>query len=188
MKKMFLVAAMSLVGLVAAFAGIDPQKMTLLEAIASKDVSYEMTALGGNQGQTLQIKLENKTAVPMLITVEPGTRMSSADTNQQDLLVVYACEIYIPAFSDKEVKLTAYCCEKKKSSPTEGTKFTVQGMERTNVMKFANYVNDRRFSTINIQNELWEVMKNPGEWIVPSVPSVAPASDTDEPEPASIEL
>src|ERR1043165_6994706 len=91
--------------------------ITLQQAMDQNLVKVKVKSLGGYQGETASMEIQNLTKNDLDIKVEPGRRLKSDKDEYQDLLVVREQEILVKANSRTTKNITGYCCESSDSGP-----------------------------------------------------------------------
>jgi len=115
----------------------------LAAAVAAKKVSVSFSGTGGSSGDSVMatVKLLDKNADPLELTIAPGTRLRSGNSSDQNMVVAgvkgemmggqsYRGSSTITASSTPSTYvLDAYCAEFEKDNPGSSTHFSVGSVD-----------------------------------------------------------
>lgn len=136
--------------------------MSLQEAINKNIVKVKIRSLGGYQGESTLMELQNLSKHAVKIIVEPGRKLVADDDKYQNLLVVRQQEILVNAGTKASKKITGYCCESSDSGPKSDLKYNVNTLADTSLVNLAKYINANyaQLSTNAIQQAIWAISNN----------------------------
>jgi hypothetical protein len=130
-------------------------RMTLERALAARAVSGKGISLGGHAGFCVSIQLGNLTRDSLFITVEAGRRLNSVDDRMQDLLVMKSATVALCPGDVKEIKLNAFCCQARNSSPSPRMMYSAGSLADSNLLKLAKFSEPANYDQRNVQSAIW---------------------------------
>jgi hypothetical protein len=138
--------------------------VTLQQAIDQNLVRVKIKSLGGYQGETASMEIQNLTKNDLDIKVEPGRRLKSDKDEYQDLLVVREQEILVKANSKATKTITGYCCESSDSGPGANLVYKANTMADTSLVRLAKYINTnfKQLGNTSIQQAIWAISDKHG--------------------------
>jgi hypothetical protein len=110
---------------------------------------------GGHQEYCIEMKVKNISDQAVTIEIEPGRRLVADTVSDQDMLIVKDQTIALAAGQTIMAKLYAFCCQKKDRSPAKGHSFKVGTMASAALVKLAQFISKKNFSTTAVQNAIW---------------------------------
>jgi hypothetical protein len=134
--------------------------LTLELAITRKFIKVEISSLGGHQGFCVHMKVKNLLKDSLELLLEPGSLLQANDNQQQNLLVVKECHVFLKANEEQTVNIKAYCCEATKFSPTKGAKYGYKQWADSQLVALANYLNTHIFNKEAEQDAVWAISNN----------------------------
>ena len=127
-----------------------------IETLATQGlVHVNITGLGGYQEECVQFNLTNNTGDSLYGFVEPGRRLLSDNTGEQDILIVKELEFALAPNETKAVSGIGFCCQSDNSSPSEGSGFQLGKMANDDWQSLAQLINKSDYPTSAIQNAIW---------------------------------
>lgn len=130
--------------------------LSVENALERNWVSVTFTGNGLYKGECVDMTIKNLTGFDTTIWVEAGRRLTSVDTNEQDILVVRALFVELKSMEQKTVPLFGFCAQSHKSAPLEGAVFNVGYMEEEPVIKLAEYIDANRNLPLSaVQHAVW---------------------------------
>jgi hypothetical protein len=138
--------------------------VTLQQAIDQHLVKVKIKSLGGYQGETANMEIQNLTKNDLEIKVEPGRRLKSDKDKYQDLLVVREQQILVKAYSKAAKTITGYCCESSDSGPAANLNYKANIMADTSLVRLAKYINAnfKQLGSTSIQQAIWAISDKHG--------------------------
>jgi len=136
--------------------------MSLQEAMNKNIIKVKIKSLGGYQGESTIMELQNISKNNLKIIVEPGRKLLADDEKYQNLLVVKQEEILVNAGSKATRKITGFCCESSDSGPKSDLKYKPNNMADTSLVHLAKYINHNygQLTTSAIQQAIWAISNN----------------------------
>jgi hypothetical protein len=110
---------------------------------------------GGHQEYCIEMKVKNISDQALTVEIEPGRRLVADTVSDQDMLIVKDQTIALAAGQTFIAKLYAFCCQKKDRSPAKGHSFKVGTMASAALVKLAQFISKKNFSTSAVQNAIW---------------------------------
>lgn len=111
-------------------------------------------------GSCIKISLQNLTAAPLSIQLEPGLFLSSDDTMFQRMMMVDNRLIAISPKGNKSAAVNAFCSQMHKGAPLEDIAFNPSGSADGNLLTLANYIIKKKFKSYAVQNAIWAITDN----------------------------
>jgi len=138
--------------------------ITLQQAMDKKLVKVKIKSLGGYQGESASMEIQNLTKNDLNIKVEPGRRLKSDKDQYQDLLVVREQEILVKANSRSTKNITGYCCESSDCGPGANLSYKANVMADTSLVRLATYINNnfKQLGNTSIQQAIWAISDKHG--------------------------
>ena len=124
-------------------AAVSVRAEELAAAVAAKKVSVSFSGTGGSSGDsvTATVKLLDKNADPLDLTIAPGTRLRSGNSSDQNMVVAgvkgemmggqsyRGSSTIIARSTPSTYVLDAYCAEFEKDNPGPSTHFSVGSVD-----------------------------------------------------------
>lgn len=117
-----------------------PAVLDLATALAQKAIAFEMTSMGGHQGECVKISGRSLTGKPLRVRIPQGQFVEPADSAMQTLVVA---ESQILVFSPKtpvEALLKTFCVQAGDGSPMTGTRFAVGALAPEQLRKLLQFI------------------------------------------------
>jgi hypothetical protein len=134
--------------------------LTLKQALDKKYVKAEARSLGGYQGYCIQLQLKNLSKETLHITVEAGRRLNSLDEQYQDILIVKEELIVLNTKEYKCFSVKGYCCQAANRCPVKQSKYDLNKLADSNLVKVARYLSANEFDQSAEQEAVWAVSDN----------------------------
>lgn len=153
---------LSIATLLFAFSSVTTNTITLQEALDKNIVKVKIKSLGGYQGQSTLMELQNTSKNSYKIIVEPGRKLVADDDKYQNLLVVKQEEILVNAGTKASAKITGFCCESSDAGPKSNLNYKPNALANPGLVNLANYINNNygQLSTTAIQQAIWCISNN----------------------------
>jgi hypothetical protein len=136
------------------------KQLTLQQALDLKYVKAEANSLGGYQGYCIQLQVKNLSKESLCITVEAGRRLNSLDDQYQDILIVSEEIIVLNVKEQKSVSVKGYCCQAANRCPAKQSKYDINKLADSNLVKVAKYLSANEFDQSAEQEAVWAVSDN----------------------------
>ncbi len=138
--------------------------ITLQHAMDQNLVKVKVKSLGGYQGESASMEIQNLTKNDLDIKIEPGRRLKADKDQYQDLLIVREQEILVKAHSKATKNITGYCCESSDSGPGANLGYKPNKMADSSLVRLAKYINAnyKQLGTTSIQQAIWAISNNHG--------------------------
>jgi hypothetical protein len=157
MKRQLLIAgALAPCVFFSAFSTV-PTSVSLTEAFQSPDLSVSLSSLGNSSSECVNLELVNLSNHDVILHVDPGIRLTSANTNEQDILLTKPIDVLVKAGSSEMTNLVGFCCQSSNSTPSEGALFTLADNTNEELNQVAQYVADNDFSPSMSQAAIWSI-------------------------------
>lgn len=134
--------------------------LTLQVALDKKYVKAEAKSLGGYQGYCIQLQLKNLSKESLYITVEAGRRLNSLDDQYQDILIVKEEVIVLNSKEQKIFSVKGYCCQANNRCPLKQSKYDINKLGDSNLVKVAKYLSANEFDQGAEQEAVWALSDN----------------------------
>jgi hypothetical protein len=141
-------------------ANARPLRLTLQEALDRKIIKGEAESLGGHSGACMQLCLRNLSADPVIIIIEPGRRLKALDENNQDILIVKEETVHLKSKERRIVIVTGFCCEKSDLSPDEKSKYALNTMADSALVRIARHLDSAAYERATAQSAVWAISDN----------------------------
>ena len=139
------------------------KSIPVLDAAKKGLIKVEVKGKGGYTGDVIEMNITNISGKDLELLLEPGLRLDSKDSTQQDILV-NRTETFVLAKGKKKVlAVSGMCCQAHNHSPKKESKFSIGKMADSLLIKMANFINEKKFySNSAAQHGVWVISdKNP---------------------------
>ena len=144
----------------------------LEQFIADDDLSVQLTNPGKHMGESIVLEVTNDGYAPRTFSLPAGWVFDSVDEGTQNLLLVRAVELEVPAGATVSIACEAYCVEPNKSGPGRGAPYLIGYMGGESTTQLARFIDAHRFrDQAAILSALWATL---GERPVGSIKSDDP--------------
>lgn len=147
-----------IVSLLASFSKNSSQNLSIFEAIKNKQVQFSAVSNGSHSGSSITIKIEKLKNIKSII-IPSGTRFKSEFDDDQDLITVDD-EIIVLNSKSSNHTIDGFCVQRENRSPSVESHFTIVKESNENLIKIANYLNNKSFDEDVKQTALWCVSNN----------------------------
>ncbi len=131
--------------------------VTLQDAICRKLISGTGKGLGGYQGYCVELQLRSLVPDSLVIAVEPGRRLKAEASEYQDILIVKSESVLLKGKGTATLRVYGFCCERTDSSPPAGSKFALNAMADSNLIKLAAHLNAGHYGDGLTQSAVWAI-------------------------------
>ncbi len=129
------------------FQKITAQAIPLGDAIKKGYLSLTATGNGGHSGESLHLKMENRTKKQLNVLVPAGQVFESGDSSLQNLMVGKEETFLVEVGKTRTANLFGFCVEANDGSPGEGSGFNLGKMAEGNLLKMARYLSENNMHT-----------------------------------------
>jgi hypothetical protein len=136
------------------------KKFRLNDALKKNLATATAVSLGGHQGECIELTISNLADHDTTIYIEAGRRLVSADTSEQDILIVKEQPLFVRAGQTITTRVYGFCCQASFHSPAQGGSFYAGELADTNLRKLAEFLNANPYSNSVMQNAVWVVSDN----------------------------
>ncbi|MCB0519026.1 MAG: hypothetical protein H6577_00925 [Lewinellaceae bacterium] len=126
---------------------LNAQAIPLGEALKKGYLSFTATGNGGHTGESLKLKLVNKSKKQLTVLVAAGQVFEAGDSSLQNLMVAKEEMFMVEAGRTRTANLSGLCIEASDGSPGEGSGFSLGKMAEGNLLKMARYLSDNNLHT-----------------------------------------
>ncbi len=133
------------------------QKLKLQRALELNLVKASAQSLGGHADYCINMNLKNLINDSLIIIVEAGRRLNSLDDKEQDILITKEEIIVLQKHEEKWFKVKGFCCQANNHSPNLRSKYGLNNLADSNLVKLAQYLNTSNFESGVVQNAIWAI-------------------------------
>jgi hypothetical protein len=152
-RKLFIAYAM----LICAGAQGRHINMTLQTALEKRLVHAKASGTGGHMGYCVSIELMNLTKDSVLVVVEAGRRLNSADDHEQDIMIVKEERMLMKAMETKAVRVRGFCCQATNRSPGNRSAFKFSFPPDSNYTKLGKFIEGMDVPDGVVQQAVWSM-------------------------------
>lgn len=132
------------------------ERISIENAVKKGLISVEATSLGGHSGDVVSLKVTPIIKKSFQLNIPAGTHFIPNDEGDQNIFVVKDQEEMI-ASSPKTIKIEGFCSESNDRSPNIGSGFKIIHSEERQLIKLAEFMRSKNFSTDVKQSAVWAV-------------------------------
>ncbi|MDB2697652.1 hypothetical protein N9Y29_00605 [Crocinitomicaceae bacterium] len=132
------------------------ERISIENAIKNGLIQVEATSLGGHSGEVIDVAVIPLAKKPFILFIPAGTHFIPDDEGDQNIFVVNDQEEMI-ASSTRRIKVEGFCSESSDRSPSTGSGFKIIHSEEQKLIKLAEYMRSKNFSTDVKQSAVWAV-------------------------------
>lgn len=132
------------------------ERISIVNAVKNGLIRVEATSLGGHSGEVIEVTVIPLAKKPFNLLIPAGTHFLPDDAGDQNIFVVKDQEEMI-ASSPKRIKVEGFCSESSDRSPSIGSGFKIIHSEEQKLIKLAEYMRSKNFSTDVKQSAVWAV-------------------------------
>ncbi len=136
-------------------AAIPPKEMDLFELMRKGDITATAKGLGGHEGDCVSLSFTNRSGVPVLVEVKPGSLLVSEDSSLQNLMIVRRERVLLAAHGKGTVTCRAFCVESGDGAPGIDDRFTALGMATAPLVRLAEHVSAELYTDAAVQQAVW---------------------------------
>ena len=131
------------------------QKVTLQEALDLGLVEADFKSTGGHSGFCAEATLTNLDSRPLQISVEPGRRLVSTNSENQDILVTREQPVILASGEQKKTAIYGFCSQLNNESPEHGDGFTAGRVVSGDTLALAQYLHKNPAPEGSMQQSVW---------------------------------
>ena len=144
------------------------QTINLNDALQKKMIRIDMRGLGevtgvnisSHYGKCIGMKVTNLTNNGLIVSLETG-RYLTADSNEvQNMLVTQNLMAELQPNQTRRLGIYAMCCEHHDHAPDPKSTFKPGPMSKGNVLKLAQFIEEKKFQSSIAQNAVWALVDN----------------------------
>jgi hypothetical protein len=158
MKTFTLVIAMGLCFSAAA----KHQNLSLQQALDRKLVMAKAFSKGNFQGYCINLMVKNLSPDSLIIEIEAGRRLNSAEEKFQDILVTKTEIIALSKLQIKNIAVKGYCCQADHGCPKQNAIYDINKLADSSLLILARYLNANNFPEGAEQSAIWAISNNKG--------------------------
>jgi hypothetical protein len=134
--------------------------LTLQRALAMNLVKAKAFSLGAYQGFCMRMEIKNIGKDSIIVTLEAGRRLNSLNNSEQDILIVKEEIIALKEGEEKKLDIKGYCCQASNRCPSVNSKYSVNDMADSNLVKLARFLSKSGFEKDIEQQAIWAISDN----------------------------
>ncbi|HLP56965.1 MAG TPA: hypothetical protein VK151_18145 [Fluviicola sp.] len=138
----------------------DSVYVSIEELMNNKQLSGTIKGKGGYQAECIEFDLKNLTRDTLFIELEPGRRLVSKDTAEQDILIVKRRRFSLAPLAALVFSGFGFCCESRRHAPAAQSDFSVGYMAPPEWQKLTNLIDQNNFPNSAIQSAIWCISDN----------------------------
>jgi hypothetical protein len=123
--------------------------------LISRSIKATVRSLGSHQKECVALDFNNLTSDTILFYLEPGRRLISNDSSDQDILIVKEKRICIPPFALFQINGYGFCCQSSKASPEKNAGFNIGYMAPEPWIRLSKLISENNFSAGAVQHAIW---------------------------------
>lgn len=135
------------------------ERISIENAVRKGLISIEATSLGGHSGNVVALNVTPIVKKTFKLYIPAGTHFIPDDEGDQNIFVVKDQEEMI-ANNEIEIEVEGFCSESNDRSPSAGSGFKVIHSKEQNLLKLADYMRGKAFSSDVKQSAVWAVSDN----------------------------
>lgn len=135
------------------------ERISIENALKKGLISVEATSLGGHSGDVVSLKVTPIINKSFRLYIPAGTHFIPDDEGDQNIFMVKDQEEMI-ANNEIEIEVEGFCSESNDRSPSAGSGFKVIHSKEQNLLKLADYMRGKAFSSDVKQSAVWAVSDN----------------------------
>jgi hypothetical protein len=156
MRYLLILSILTNIQTKSAFAQENLDKYISVQSLNSKGfISTELKSLGGHTSDCIELELQSHSDDSQYCWIEPGRRLVSRDTNEQDILIVKQYLIPLGPRQKITLRLFGFCCESTMATPKPNSKFSLGHMAPAEWIQLAVFISQNSFPASAIQSAVW---------------------------------
>ncbi len=132
--------------------------LDVTEAVKSGYLSVTAAGKGGHTGECLKLKLQSKSKKKLAVRIPAGQIFEPQDSNLQVLMISREETFVLEPGRSRITYMYGLCIRAHKSSPSEGSEFSLGPMAEGNLLTLANYLSENKlYQHPSAQYAVWSV-------------------------------
>lgn len=145
------------------------QSIDIEQAVKNKlivvDASINSTPINGHyvagfSGECIQLKVKNISNAYREIVLSSGQFLVPEDSNQQRMLNTLAVTYKLNPGQEVSKRITAFCSQADKVSPSQTQKLTLHNKANGNLLKLAVFIDEKKIKSVAAQEAIWALAAN----------------------------
>lgn len=138
----------------------DSVYVSIEQLVNEKQMTSQIKGKGGYQGECIEFEVKNLTSDTLFVELEPGRRLVSKDTTEQDILIVKRKRFSLAPLAALIFSGFGFCCESKRHAPASESDFTIGYMVPADWQQLTNLIDQNNFPNSAIQSAIWCISDN----------------------------
>lgn len=134
--------------------------VSIEKLIKENKLEAKINGIGGHTEECVAFDLKNLTADTLYIHLEAGRRLTSIESETQDIFVVKNKAIRLEPHQEKTIIGYGFCCQSSNSSPSIKSEFNIGLMTPPEWLKLAEVIDENNFPSEAIQSAVWVLSNN----------------------------
>ncbi|MFT5512705.1 MAG: hypothetical protein ACI8SE_001103 [Bacteroidia bacterium] len=134
-----------------------PEILPLEDYLNANKLSVDVVSLGGHREECIELTIRNLGPKSIQSYLEPGRRLLSEDTTEQDIFIVKKKTFSIPPLASITLKGYGFCCQSSNHSPKKVSTYTTGYMAPEKWVKLADTINQNQYNPGAIQSAVWSI-------------------------------
>ena len=118
-------------------------------------IQVDIQNKGGHTGNCIQLKVVNQTSKAQHILLEPGRRLTSADSTIQDIFIVKKRKLKLAASGKETIQGYGFCCQSHKGGPYPEASYELGYMAPPKWVNLAKFLDTNSFPKGSVQDAVW---------------------------------
>ena len=138
----------------------DSVYVSIEQLVNEKQMTSQIKGKGGYQGDCIEFEVKNLTSDTLFVELEPGRRLVSKDTTEQDILIVKRKRFSLAPLAALVFSGFGFCCESKRHAPASESDFSIGYMVPADWQQLTNLIDQHNFPNSAIQSAIWCISDN----------------------------
>lgn len=138
----------------------DSVYVSIEQLVNTKQMTSQIKGKGGHQAECIEFEVKNLTSDTLFVELEPGRRLVSKDTTEQDILIVKRKRFSLAPLAALVFSGFGFCCESKRHAPAATSDFSIGYMVPADWQQLTNLIDQNNFPNPAIQAAIWCISDN----------------------------
>jgi hypothetical protein len=138
----------------------DSVYVSIEQLVNAKQMTSQIKGKGGHQAECIEFDVKNLTNDTLFVELEPGRRLVSKDTTEQDILIVKRKRFSLAPLAALVFSGFGFCCESKRHAPASKSDFSIGYMVPADWQQLTNLIDQNNFPNPAIQAAIWCISDN----------------------------
>lgn len=147
-------------GFSATAATPDSVYVSIEQLTNTKQMTTKISGRGGYQADCIEFEVKNLTNDTLFVELEPGRRLVSKDTTEQDILIVKRKRFSLAPLAALVFSGFGFCCESKRHAPASESDFSIGYMVPADWQQLTDLIDRNNFPNSAIQSAIWCISDN----------------------------